>query len=77
MIMDDYTLDLNMVAQFDKDINVTGIEKINIPDMIITDDENRILYSSSNQKSIDFCNSFFSSILHFGQSVLYKVTFIR
>lgn len=57
MIMDDYTLDLNMVAQFDKDINVTGIEKINIPDMIITDDENRILYSSSNQKSIDFCNA--------------------
>ena len=55
--MDDYTLDLNMVAQFDKDINVTGIEKINIPDMIITDDENRILYSSSNQKSIDFCNA--------------------
>ena len=57
MIMDDYTLDLNMVAHFDKDINVTGIEKINIPDMIITDDENRILYSSSNQKSIDFCNA--------------------
>ena len=56
MIMDDYTLDLNMVAKFDKDINVTGIEKINIPDMIITDDENRILYSSSSQQSIGFCN---------------------
>jgi len=56
MIMDDYTLDLNMVAQFDKDINVTGIDKINIPDMIITDDENRILYSSSSQQSVDFCN---------------------
>lgn len=56
MIMDDYTLDLNIVAQFDKDINVTGMEKINIPDMIITDDGNRILYSSSNQQSIDFCN---------------------
>lgn len=56
MIMDDYTLDLNMVAKFDKDINVTGIENINIPDLIITDDANRILYSSNNQQSIDYCN---------------------
>ena len=56
MIMDDYTLDLNMLARLDKEIDVTGIDSINIPDMIITDDENKILYSSSSQKSIDFCN---------------------
>lgn len=56
MIMDDYTLDLNMVAQFDKNINVTGIDKINIPDMIITDNNNKILYSSNSKQSINFCN---------------------
>lgn len=56
MIMDDYTLDLNMLAQFDDNINVTGITKLNIPDMIITDNENNILYSADTQQSIEFCN---------------------
>ena len=55
MIMDDYTLNLNMIADFDKNIIVTGAEKIYIPDMIISDDENRILYSPDVQQSISFC----------------------
>lgn len=55
MIMDDYTLNLNMIADFDKDIIITGAEKIYIPDMIISDNENRILYSPDVQQSISFC----------------------
>ena len=55
LLMDDYTLDLNMIALFEEDIDVTGIEKINIPDIIITDDMNNILFSMNDETIKKYC----------------------
>ena len=49
MIMDDYTLDLNIVALFDENIDVTGIENLEIPDLVITDDKNNILFCPNDK----------------------------
>ena len=55
LLMDDYTLDLNMIALFEEDIDVTEIEKINIPDIIITDDMNNILFSMNDETIKKYC----------------------
>lgn len=55
MIMDDYTLDLNLIALFDNDIDVTGIESFKIPDLIITDNQNNILYCPSDEFAKEYC----------------------
>ena len=39
MIMDDFTLDLTMFIEFENNIDITGIENLRIPDLIITDDK--------------------------------------
>lgn len=57
LIMDDYTLDLNMKIDFDNYIDITNIKDIKFYDLIITDDKNNILYSSNNETSKNFCNS--------------------
>lgn len=57
MIMDDYTLDLTMFIEFEKDIDVTGIESFKIPDLIITDENNNILYTANNETTKQFCES--------------------
>lgn len=56
MIMDDYTLDLNLIAQFDENIDVTGIENLEMPDIIIIDNMNNILYSPSDELAQEYCN---------------------
>jgi hypothetical protein len=56
MIMDDYTLDLKMIAQLDENMDVTGIENFYIPDMLITDDKNNILYCKNQEIIKNYCN---------------------
>lgn len=56
MIMDDYTLDLKLIALFDKDIDVTGIENFELPDIIITDNLNNILYCPNDEFAKEYCN---------------------
>ena len=54
MVMDDYTLDIEMLLEIEEDIDMTA-EHINFPDMIITDDMNKILYCIDNDKIKSFC----------------------
>ena len=49
MIMDDYTLDIEMLLEIEDDIDITT-EHVNFPDMLITDDMNNILYCMDNNK---------------------------
>lgn len=44
IIMDDYTLDLNMMITLNNNIDVTNFEKIKIPDVIIYDDMNNVIF---------------------------------
>lgn len=55
MVMDDYTLDINMIVEFDENIDITGIENFYMPDLIITDDMNNILYSANSETTKKFC----------------------
>ena len=54
MIMDDYTLDIEMLLEIEDDIDITT-EHVNFPDMLITDDMNNILYCMDNNKINKFC----------------------
>ena len=54
MVMDDYTLDIEMLLEIEENIEMTA-EHINFPDMIITDDMNKILYCMDNDKIKSFC----------------------
>ena len=54
MVMDDYTLDIEMLLEIEEDIDMTA-EHINFPDIIITDDMNKILYCMDNDKIKNFC----------------------
>lgn len=56
MIMDDYTLDIEMMIKIEDNIDLTGVEHIDFPDMIITDDMNNILYCVNNEKIKSFCD---------------------
>lgn len=55
MIMDDYTLNIEMMLEIEENIDLTA-EHINFPDMIITDDMNNVLYCSNTEKVKQFCN---------------------
>ncbi len=57
IIMDDYTLDLTMFIEFEDNIDITGIESFKIPDLIVTDENNNILYSANNESTKQFCES--------------------
>lgn len=48
MIMDDYTLDINMMIRLDKEIDITAFEKLRIPDLKIYDDMNNVLFKNKN-----------------------------
>lgn len=56
MIMDDYTLDIEMMIKIEDSIDLTGVEHIDFPDMIITDHMNNILYCVNNEKIKSFCD---------------------
>lgn len=56
MIMDDYTLDIEMMIKIEDSIDLTGVKHISFPDMIVTDDMNNILYCVNNEKIKSFCD---------------------
>lgn len=56
MIMDDFTLDIEMMLDIEDYIDLIGVEHINFPDMLITDDMNNILYCVNNEKIKSFCD---------------------
>ncbi len=53
-IMDDYVLNLNMVLELDESItdmvDMSKVTDINLSDLIVTDEENRIIYTILNQE---------------------------
>ena len=54
IIMDDYTLDIEMMLHIEDNIDLNGVDSIDFPDMLITDDMNNILYCVSNEKIENF-----------------------
>lgn len=56
MIMDDFTLDIEMMLEIEDYIDLIGVEHINFPDMLITDDMNNILYCVNNERIKSFCD---------------------
>lgn len=48
IIMDDYTLDINMMLSFDESVDITACDIIKIPDLIVYDDSNNIIFKSNN-----------------------------
>lgn len=55
IIMDDFTLDMSMVLDIEDYIDLTGVEHVDFPDMIITDDMNNILYCEDFENIKKFC----------------------
>lgn len=55
ILMDDYNLSLTFSIKSNKDISVNDIEKINFKDMIIVDENKRILYCENEDKFNDYC----------------------
>lgn len=54
-LMDDYNLSFTLDLKFDENVNVNEITRISIPDIIITDEENRILYCENKDSFDKFC----------------------
>lgn len=54
MVMDDFTLDIEMMLAIEDGIDLSGVESVDFPDMLITDDMNNILYCVSNEKIKNF-----------------------
>lgn len=54
-LMDDYNLSFTLSLQFEDNINLDEISRVDIPDIIITDEENRILYCENEDAFKKFC----------------------
>lgn len=55
LLITDYNLSFTINMKFINDLNLESIEKINLPDLIITDNENKILYCENEEKFNKFC----------------------
>lgn len=51
IVMDDFNLNIELVANFDDGINVSNTDKISIPDMVISDESGNIIYFE-NEKAL-------------------------
>jgi hypothetical protein len=51
LLMDDYTFKINILAEFDKNIDLTNIKKVYTPDIFFIDENNNVLSSSVNLNS--------------------------
>lgn len=50
LLMTDYNLSFTINMKFKNNLNLENIEKINLPDLMITDNENKILYCENEEK---------------------------
>ena len=55
LLMDDYNLNFTLNLKFNENINAIDIQKIELPDMIIVDEENRILFCSNKETFDNYC----------------------
>lgn len=56
MLMDDYSLSFTFSIKLDESIDVSKIQNVNFPNMIITDENNKILYCDSKEIFNKYCN---------------------
>lgn len=56
ILMDDYNLSFTMSIKFEKEININEVSDVYLKDLLITDDENKILYCEDKQLFYNFCN---------------------
>ena len=54
-LMDDYNLSFTLDIKFGDNVSVSEILDVTIPDLLITDEENRILYCGDKEMLTDFC----------------------
>lgn len=55
LLITDYNLSFTMNMKFKNNLNLEDIEKINLPDLIITDNENKVLYCENENRFNEFC----------------------
>lgn len=55
ILMDDFNLSFSLLINIDKNIDTSKIARIRIPNMIITDEENRILYCDDKTIFDNYC----------------------
>lgn len=55
ILMDDFNLSFSLLINIDKNIDTSKIARIRIPNMIITDEENRILYCDDKTTFDNYC----------------------
>ena len=57
LLMDDYNLNISFSIQFDEEINSEFVSDIEFLDMIITDNDNKILYCEDKETFEKFCTT--------------------
>lgn len=58
IVMDDFNLNIELVANFDDGINVSNTDKISIPDMVISDESGNIIFFGTK----DALDNYYSKI---------------
>ncbi len=56
ILMDDYNLSLTFSMKIEDNINIAELSKIRVSELLITDEENRILYCEDEKVFTEFCN---------------------
>lgn len=56
IVMDDFNLNIELVANFDDGINISNTDKISIPDMVISDESGNIIYFEDIKALKTFCD---------------------
>lgn len=54
-LMDDYNLSLSLSIKFDNSIKISEISEITLPDLLIHDENNKILYCDNKEKFNKYC----------------------
>ena len=55
LLMDDFNLNMTFSLKLDNPINVKDIQKVRFPDMIITDENNKIIYCQNEEVFYNYC----------------------
>ena len=55
IVMDDFNINMDLVAIFDEEVEVSNTDKISISDMIITDEKENIIFFSDIESLRNYC----------------------